>query len=180
MTLFDDLRKDYTRWDEAHSRYEQECILFAQQFLEAFKSYIGAPNNYVDIDRQTKWYVEPMEVTRDRSGEYHFKEAGSLVDLVQRDEDGYQQTGLRLTIDRQANSFPRGYFSFLVRFIIRPSECEIRVGFDNKQFSFPTSDPKKMTPVFDYMIQALRDVLAIEPWSVSKKAQIGFVPSRNG
>jgi len=175
MSIFDDLRAQFTQWHGAHAAYDRDSAVFALRFLNNFKAYIQAPDSYKDMGGNTHWYVQPMSVRCDNDGKYTFKEADCPSDAIERcTEDGFWETGIKLTIDRADNTFPKSYFTYLVRFRLRDTKCEIEVGFDKEGFSFDTSDIKTQCLVFDYMIDVLKRVLAMRPSEVPQKEPIGF------
>jgi hypothetical protein len=178
MSTFDDLRAEYTKWHQNHADYEMRSMLFAKRFALQLGGYLQAPESYNDSKNNVHWYLQPMEATEDASGQWRFKEAEGLHDALSRCQDGLWATGLRLTLDRGPQTFPKSNFLFLIRLIIRDQECEMHVGFDDKVFSFDVSNPENLHPVFDHMVKTLRILFSMQPWDVPKKGPIGFVPPR--
>ena len=178
MTIFDELRADYVKWREASAKYEEECSDFARRFCLDFKTYLGAPDQYLELDKQPKWYVQPLSVTKDEGGEYHFEDAASPVDMIERDDEGLWMTGCKLTIDQAPANFPKGYFAFLIRFVIRGENCELLAGFNNKKFEFSKNDAQGKVRIYEYFVDLIRGVLALDPWDFPTKQSIGFVPAK--
>jgi hypothetical protein len=176
MSLFDDLRANYVQWHQGHCDYESASMQFAMAFINGFKDHIGAPDHYLDAEnREPVWYVQPLHVEESADGEYSYQTPNSHMDLLYRDEAGWWVVGLKLVLDRAVNSFPKSEFTYVFRFVLRDTICDMTVGFDRKEFSFPANDAQARKPVYDYMVKILKQMLALKPWDVPKKETIGFM-----
>jgi hypothetical protein len=92
-----------------------------------FREHVGAPEHYLDIDRQTKKaYVEPRKIPRESSSEEKSVPEYGL-DLVTREDDGFFVFGVRFVLDRATNAFPKSPFVYVVRFRLLEDNCEMEV-----------------------------------------------------
>ena len=180
MTIFSGLQTKSSEWLQAQDDYRGRSITFLVEFATAFRSYIGAPETYIDLQtKQTLWYVLPVMARADRDGIYSFGIAPSAEDLLLKDQEGYWITALQLTIDRQPDSLNKLYFWYLIRFALRHDFCEMHIGFDKKQFTFRPNETAKQHTAFHYMVTLVNDVLSLEPWEAPKKGTFGFVKFGN-
>jgi hypothetical protein len=176
MSIFDEFRTGFTQWHDAHASYERDSAVFAIRFVNDFKTYIGAPESYHDMIGDTRFYVQQQAVTQADSGNYEFRNVTTLMEAIERcQEDGFWETGITLTLEKATNTFPKSYFTFLVRFILRDMQCDMQIGFDKREFSFDRSDVKNAHPVFAYMVDLVRRTLTIRPWDIPSKQPIGFI-----
>ena len=147
MTIFEDLRAEYKVARESALDYQRNSALFAQRLARRFQNYIGAPENYLGLNRRdTGHYIEPMKVTITGPANFTPEEPQGLTDLISKDDDGYWLVGLRLTLDVADNTFPKDKFVFLLRFVVRDDECEMSVGFDKRSFKFQLNDDEESSP----------------------------------
>ncbi|MFZ0946215.1 MAG: hypothetical protein WB930_09265 [Syntrophobacteraceae bacterium] len=184
MTIYDELLGLCITSQDRLIKYKTESIGLIQQFARRMSEYIGAPNTYVDYDKLEKPYVKALNATRNDDGSITFGEPKSILTSVTEDEDGYWISGIKIVIGR-ANILPKPYFIFPVRFILRERQCELEIGnrsgenfiFDLDEFNSSSGViPTGVQAAYDYMIEHLRKVLALSPWSVIReKAPIGFV-----
>ena len=175
MTIFDRLREACTAWDKRYRDYKMKSTEFAWSFAEKFRQYISAPASYVDFDRTVKWYVQPLKVVQNEVGEYSFDQPKSRGEALDRDKDGYWVTAIRITVDRDQNSFHKMYFVVLLQFAIRENTCEMDVGFQPKHFTFDITNSDAANVVYDYVLGLIHS-FATPPWEVNQKSPIGFMP----
>ncbi len=176
MAIFDDLRAQYSVWDERHKQYRFASMQFVFKLASEFTSYIGAPITYLDFrDKSTKRYIEPLQAVRDDEGNIHYKEAMTPIDAITHDKDGYWISGIKLVLDHGDKTYPKSSFHIPIRFMLRENQCELKIGTDNDgRFEFDLSDPNNFKPAFDYMVLLLNGVLELKPWSTIGKSPIGF------
>ncbi|MGD0419449.1 MAG: hypothetical protein ABSA68_07720 [Xanthobacteraceae bacterium] len=176
MTIFSDLQTKLDEWLQAQDDYQRRSITFMVEFATAFRSYIDAPETYIDFQtKQSLWYVQPVMAGADKDGIYSFEIAPSAEDLLLKDDEGYWITALQFTIDRQPAALKKLYFWYLIRFVLRHDFCEMHIGFDKKQFRFRPNEIATQHTAFHYMVTLVNDVFALKPWEAPKKGTIGFV-----
>ncbi len=176
MSIFDEMRQACATWNERYRDYEIQSAQFAWNFAEGFRQYIGAPPSYVDIDRSNKWYIELLKAIPQENGGFSFEQPKLPTDALDRDENGYWITGLRITVDRAPNAYPKMYFVVLLRFVVRENKCEMELGFESKRFTFELANSDEARPAYDYIIGLMHSIFAMPPWQVNQKSPIGFMP----
>jgi hypothetical protein len=179
MSIFDDLREACATWNQRYNDYKIQSVQFAWNFAEEFRQYTGAPPSYVDIDRSTKRYIELAKAVLQEDGGFSFEQPRFHTDALDRDENGYWITGLRITVDRAPNSYPKMYFVVFLRFVVRENRCEMEIGFEPKRFTFDLANSDQVKPAYDYIIGIMHSIFAMPPWEANQKSPIGFVPSQS-
>lgn len=177
MTLFTDLQAAYATWQQARNDYRLNSLRFIQRFAEAFRKHIGAPEHYTADDqaKSRKPYVEVLAVSEDEEGNYNFTSSRSPFELLSQQPDGFWQTGIGLVVDRNANTFPKAQFTYLISFVLRGGDCEM-IYPDRRLFTFPSNKLDDQRPIFDYMLSLLDEILSTQPWETTEKRPIGFLP----
>ena len=110
MPSFDDLRELYTKWRLKHRQYQIASADFVYTLCSGFGRYIGAPDNYIDVDKSTQWYVGPLRTVEDETGNITFLEPNHRIDALVRDSDGFWVTAISLRIDTAINAFAKDDF----------------------------------------------------------------------
>jgi hypothetical protein len=185
MSHFNDLRGNYSAWRETQNDYARESMQFAQMLANEFKRYIGAPDSFDDLEsKRPVRYVTVLAAKKDKqTGEFIPTNPQSPMDVLYYDEDDcFWVTGIGLVLDKDANTYPKAQFTYLIRFIRRDSQVELHVGPERKRFFIKLKDPEglvpdeeTMNPIFDYMVGSLRETLSLRLWDAPLKGQIGFV-----
>jgi hypothetical protein len=177
MTLFSDLQTAYATWQEARNDYRMNSFRFIRRFAEAFGKYIGAPAHFTadDESKSQKPYVEVLAVSEDEEGNYSFNSSNSPFELLSQQPDGFWQTGIGLVVDRNASTFPKAQFTYLIQFVLRGTDCEMIFPHD-RRFSFPVNNLDDQKSIFDYMLGLVEHTLGMQPWETSEKRPIGFLP----
>jgi hypothetical protein len=179
MTIFGDLQAAYGAWQQARNNYRMNSFHFMRHFADAFRKYVGAPEQYI-IDQEQgdqKPYVDLLEVSEDEEGNFSFAASRSPVDALSRCSDGFWQTGIGLVVDRNINSYPKAEFYFPIKFVLRGTECEMIFLPDNK-FTFSADAVESQTAVFDYIVGVLEELLSTKPWETTQKAFNRFFANR--
>ena len=175
MSEFEEIRRLYkTRCDE-HFAYRQIAAQFALRFATGFREHIGAPEDYVGLDGNTRTaYVEPTKITQTPFGQAQSARPQNHLDLVTfDDDDGYFRFGVRLALEAAADAFPKQPFVFVLRFAIDARQCELEaVG---EAFSFDINDNNALTAAYAAMSDALKRELSRKPWDGIERP-IGFLP----
>jgi hypothetical protein len=177
MSTFQDLRRLYSAWDQDEGNYLCESAQFARRFANEFHEHIGAPEYYIDSDRQTrKTYVELRQVILNSTGEqeYVLPERGILT----RDNDGYFSFAVCLVLDHERNAFPKTRFGYKVRFLLIGSECNLDVS--GKSFTFDIGDMDQYVHVYNHMIDVLKSSLSRKPWEAVERKLVGFIHGETG
>jgi len=112
MSHFDDLRHSYSQWRKAQMNYQQSSVSFTHAFANRFRDFIGAPESFTDHEsgKQVR-YVAALAADKNHEGEYVVKSADSPFDILYYDdEDSFWVTGIGLTLDIDANIYPKTRF----------------------------------------------------------------------
>jgi hypothetical protein len=185
MSLFNDLRGNYSTWRQTQNDYMQNSMGFARTLANQFRHYIGAPDPFKDPESGKPIpYVTVLAAKKDeQTEEFVITKPESLIDVLYFDEDDcFWVTAIGLVLDINANTYPKTQFTYLIRFIRRDSQCEVHIGPERKQFFVKLKEPEglvpdteTMNPVFDYMAHFLMETLAIRLWDAPPKGHLGFV-----
>lgn len=176
MTIYDDLRPLYKDWSDVGSEYWFGSSRFAQRFAMGLREYLGAPE-WFDEDGEKRPYVEACKVTEDENGEPHF-ESANFHDVMSEGSDRSSSLsfGIKVVLERAANTFPKGSFGFSIGMVPRGnSTCVLRIS--GQEFSIDMSSDQTRTPVYEYLLKVIREFLATKPWDANTKRPIGFVHS---
>ena len=175
MSEFDKLTTAYKNWHEQHLDYEKTSTQFAYRFARGFREYVGAPEYFTSLGGETKTqYVEALKLDDQKK----LIPPDNLLDLLARDDDGYFEFGVRVFLEMAPKTFPKLPFGFHVRFRLMKEECEIEIA--GRKFSFKLDDDSARRPVYEVMVDVLKRELSREPWEVTEKQQIGFLPLSRG
>jgi hypothetical protein len=182
MAEFDELRKLYTVWQQRHRQHEQDTAQLVLSLARGLTAYLEAPATYADMATSgEKRYIEPVKAVRDKEGCITFRDFKFFTDAVTQECDGYWISGICVTLDEGSNYFPKSRFTFLVRFALRGTKCEIYVGREkDNRFDFDTADAQSVIPIYEYMKNVLRDLLSLPPWGDNQNSPIGFALPRSG
>jgi len=149
MALFDELRAEYGQAVDRVSAYRSESHQFIRAFTQEFRVYIGAPEFYDDIanGRKKSRYVQLKKVEEDSDAE----EPTRPNDLLTVDDEGRWICALLLTVDRDANTFPKKDFRFSLNFVLlADGTCDMKLG--ERQFSLRKDNADDKKAVFNQMI----------------------------
>jgi hypothetical protein len=176
MSRFTDLRSQYIKWTDQHWEYRTNAAEFVRSLTKGFAAYIEAPDTYKEIGSgSVKRYVEPIKAVRDESGEYQFSVPENALDVVTRDEEGFWTSGITLVLDRGADAFPKAGFQFFLRFLLKGRQCELNIDWKtSRKFSTNLDNPAELEPIYECMVQTIREILSTPPWSTLDKPRIGF------
>ena len=179
MSEFEEIQRLYKTRRDDHFAYRQNAAQFALRFANGFRKHIGAPEDYVEPDGNTRTaYVEPTKITRNPSGQEQSACPQNHLDLVTPDDDdGYLRFGVRLVLEPAPGAFPKQPFVFVLRFAIKENQCELEAA--GKAFSFDISDNNAHTAAYAAMSDALKRELKRKPWDGVEKRPIGFLPFRD-
>ena len=101
MAIFDELRAEYTTWDQTQIDYHDALVHVASRFVAGFKEYVGAPNEFRTFpERKSRPYVGPKCVDLDGQGTYQITEPKHNRDFLQQDNDGWWRFGMSIVLDR--------------------------------------------------------------------------------
>jgi hypothetical protein len=139
MSPFEEIQQVCKKWSEDGHNYLIQSAQFAQRFANGFREYIGAPEHYLDLDRQTtKEYVEPRKIIRNSAGEEEAVLPKHGTDVLTRQDDGFFLFGVRFVVDSATNAFPKQSLVYVVRFRLVEAICEMKVA--GESFSFEARD----------------------------------------
>ena len=175
MSEFEEIQRLYKTRRDDHFAYRQIAAQFALRFATGFRQHIGAPEDYVELDGNTRTaYVEPTKITRNPSGKEQSACPQNHLDLVTfDDDDGYFRFGVRLALEPAPDAFPKQPFVFVLRFAIKERQCELEAA--GEAFSFDINDNNAHTAAYAAMSDALKRELSRKPWDGVERP-IGFLP----
>ncbi len=174
MSAFEEIQQLYEKWSKDGHDYLVLSAQFALRFANGFREHIGAPQHYLELDRQTtKEYVELRKIIRNSAGEEEAVEPRHGTDVLTRQDDGFFLFGVRFVVDSAINAFPKQWLIYLVRFRVVEDLCEMKVA--GESFSFGARDNSARAPVYDHMVAVLKKELERKPWDGVQKQTIGFL-----
>jgi hypothetical protein len=173
MALYDDLRQAYASWSSEDSDYHARTARYAYRFADGFREYLGAPVEYLTADRKEKEkYVELCKVIKNATGEDRLEPA-NLYEALTREDDGFFSFGVRLTLERAPNVFPKSRFGFHAGFLPKEDKCELRIA--GRTFNLEMSDDKARIAAYEHMREVLLRWLVGKPRDTHQKHPIGFI-----
>jgi hypothetical protein len=174
MSAFEEIQQLCKKWSEDEHNYLIQSAEFARRFANGFREHIGAPEHYLDLNRQaTKEYVELRKIIRNSAGEEEVVLPKHGTDVLTRQDDGGFLFGVRFVVDSATNAFPKQFLTYVVRFRIVEAVCEMKVA--GESFSFEVRDNSARAPVYDHMVAVLKKELERKPWNGAQTQTIGFL-----
>jgi hypothetical protein len=180
MSTFDVLCSEFKVWRQRYIDDHHASMNFALQFVKKLQNYIGAPDSYKQLSfsetTATNKYVEAKKIIF--QDEYTYKTAtpDSILDLIQRDEDGYWSFAVCITLEVAPNAFPKQSFAIPVFFIIDDGSAKLRITkMHDGEFAYSLGDDTKNSAAYDFIVELLRENFKRKPADqVSTKTPIGF------
>lgn len=189
MSRYEDLGIAYGAWRTASITYMRDCGRLISQFADAFRDYLGAPENYRSFSSgsQAEPHLEKtvsvMEASRDGHGDIRYEkmDGGQFWPDLIRTESGNFIAAIRLVVEEAPNTYPKSGYFFPVFFSVRNGRCRIHVGEEHREaVEFDAADLSTAVPAFDLMINWLHDVYRRDPSEIRTSEPIGFIVSGRG
>jgi hypothetical protein len=175
MSIFDDLQIAYRASQETYREYARNSLLAAQQLAHDFRAYIGAPETYADPeDESRRPYVRLLSFQMP-DGVPVAVQPESHADLLIREPDGFWRFAMALTLDRDAESFPKQQLAFFLRLKLHGGMWHVQLLDDGVQdFRITSARESEKQPLFDHMVAMVNRLLSAKPWEGVEKLPIGF------
>jgi len=175
MSIFDDLQIAYRASQETYREYARNSLLAAQQLAHDFRAYIGAPETYADPeDESRRPYVRLLSFQMP-DGVPVAAQPESHADLLVREPDGFWRFAMALTLDRDAESFPKQQLAFFLRLKPHGGVWHVQLLDEGLQdFRIAIARESEKQPLFDHMVAMVNRLLSAKPWDGVEKLPIGF------
>jgi len=175
MSIFDDLQIAYRASQETYREYARNSLLAAQQLAHDFRAYIGAPETYADPeDESRRPYVRLLSFQMP-DGVPVAAQPESHADLLVREPDGFWRFAMALTLDRDAESFPKQQLAFFLRLKPHGGVWHVQLLDEGLQdFRIAIARESEKQPLFDHMVAMVNRLLSAKPWDGIEKLPIGF------
>lgn len=175
MSIFDDLRLAYSASQETYREYAREAFLAAQQLAHGFREHLGAPETYLDPDDETRHPYVRLLAFHIQDGMPAAVQPESHAELLIREPDGFWRFAISLTLDRDAETFPKQHLVFFMRLKPHAGIWHVHLLDDGfQEFHIPSGRPEERLPLFDQMVEMVKRLLAAKPWEGIEKLPIGF------
>lgn len=176
MTIFEELRAAYRASQDAYREYARESLSAAHDLAHRFRDYLGAPETYVDPEDETRRpYVRLLAFQIQDDGSPVAMRAESQADILARDPDGFWRFALALTIDSDAESFPKQQLAFFLRLKPHGGLRHVQLLDDGLQdFHIVAPGGAEEQALFDRMSGMVKRLLHAKPWEGVEKLPIGF------
>ena len=176
MTIFDELRAAYTSSQDAYRDYARTSLAAAHDLAHRFREYIGAPETYTDPDDETRRpYVRLLAFQIQEDGSPAAVQPESQGDLLAHDPDGFWRFAISLTIDRDAEAFPKQQLAFFLRLKLHAGIRHVQLLDDGLQdFRIAEAGGPEERALFDHMAAMVKRLLLAKPWEGIEKQPIGF------
>jgi len=175
MGIFDDLRLGYEASQETYREYAREAFIAAQQLAHGFREYLDAPETYLDPDDETRHPYVRLLAFQIQDGVPIAAQPESHADLLVRDPDGYWRFAISLTLDRDAETFPKQHLAFFLRLKPLAGIWNVQLLDDGfQEFHIPSARNDERGPLFDHMVGMVTRLLSAKPWEGIEKLPIGF------
>src|SRR6267143_45115 len=150
MSIFEELQVAYRASPETYREYARNSLLAAHQLAHDFREYIGAPETYADPEDETRRpYVRLLS--------FQLPE------------------GVAVTLDRDAESFPKQQLAFFLRLKLHDGMWHVQLLDDGVQdFRIALARESEKQPLFDHMVAMVNRLLSAKPWEGVEKLPIGF------
>src|SRR5881394_138769 len=97
------------------------------------------------------------------------------ADLLTREADGFWRFAMALTLDRDAESFPKQQLAFFLRLKLHDGMWHVQLldeGFQD--FRIAIAQESERHALFDHMVGMVNRLLSAKPWDGIEKLPIGF------
>ena len=115
MSIFEELQIAYRASQEAYRQYARNSLVAAQQVAHEFREYIGAPETYTDPEDETRRPYVRLLSFQIPDGVPVAVQPEAHADLLTREADGFWRFAVALTLDRDAETFPKQQLAFFLR-----------------------------------------------------------------
>lgn len=177
MAIYTDLSGLFASWADMHRDYDLRCWKFARRFATSFGKFVGAPDFYQVPSKPPQPYMEAVRAEVDEDGNFTFVVPDKAPDVIIRESDGRWLTALSITLEREANAFPKGRFRIPLRFSVKDEQVEMTIVDTNDTFAFEMDNAEQMKPIFERIVSHVKNILGEKPWETTPKPSIGFLGS---
>ena len=175
MSIFDDLRDAYGASQETYREYAREALIAAQQLAYGFREFLGAPETYLDPDDETRHPYVRLLSFQIQDGLPVPVQPESHADLLIREPDGFWRFAISLTLDRDAETFPKQHLAFFLRLKPHGGVWHVQLLDDGFQdFHIPSGRTEERRPLYEHMVEMVKRLLTAKPWEGVEKLPIGF------
>ena len=175
MSIFEELQLAYRASQETYREYARNSLLAAQQLAHEFREYIGAPETYSDPEDETRRPYVRLLSFQMPEGLPVAVQPESHADLLTREADGFWRFAMALTLDRDAESFPKQQLAFFLRLKLHDGIRHVQLldeGFQD--FRIAVAQQSEKHALFDHMVGMVNRLLSAKPWEGIEKLPIGF------
>jgi len=96
----------------------------------------------------------------------------SHADLMTREPDGFWRFAVALTLDRDAESFPKQQLAFFLRLKLHDGMSHVQLLDDGVQdFRIALARESEKQPLFDHMVAMVNRLLSAKPWTASRNCR---------
>ena len=176
MAIFQELRTAYRASQDAYREYARASLDAVHDLAHRFREYLGAPETYTDPEDETRRpYVRLLAFQLQEDGSPVAAQPESQANLLARDPDGFWRFAIALTIDRDAESFPKQQLVFFLRLKLHAAARHLQLLDDGLQ-DFRIAEPggAEEGALFDHMVAMVKRLLHAKPWDGIEKLPIGF------
>jgi hypothetical protein len=174
-SIFEELRVAYRASQETYREYARDSLVAAQQLAHGFREYIGAPETYTDPDDETKRPYVRLLSFQIQEGLPVAAQPEAHSDILTREDDGFWRFAISLSIDRDADTFPKQQLAFFLRLKLHGGIRHVQLLDDGFQdFRVPGTGETDEHALFDHMVGMVNRVLSAKPWEGVEKLPIGF------
>src|SRR5215212_2725114 len=93
-----------------------------------------------------------------------------IADLLVRDPDGYWRFAISLTLDRDAETFPKQHLAFFLRLKPLAGIWNVQLLDDGfQEFHIPSARNDERQPLFEHIVGMVTRLLAAKPWEGIEK-----------
>ena len=175
MSIFEELQVAYRASQETYREYARNSLLAAHQLAHDFREYIGAPVTYADPEDETRRPYVRLLSFQLPEGVPVAVQPESHADLMTREPDGFWRFAVALTLDRDAESFPKQQLAFFLRLKLHDGMWHVQLLDDGVQdFRIALARESEKQPLFDHMVAMVNRLLSAKPWEGVEKLPIGF------
>jgi len=175
MSVFEELQIAYRASQETYRQYARNSLVAAQQLAHNFREYIGAPETYTDPEDETRRPYVRLLSFQIPDGVPVAVQPGAHADLLTREADGFWRFAMALTLDRDAESFPKQQLAFFLRLKLHDGMWHVQLldeGFQD--FRIAIAQESEKHALFDHMVGMVNRLLSAKPWDGVEKLPIGF------
>ena len=175
MSIFEELQIAYRASQETYRQYARNSLVAAQQLAHEFREYIGAPETYTDPEDETRRPYVRLLSFQIPDGVPVAVQPEAQADLLTREADGFWRFAMALTLDRDAESFPKQQLAFFLRLKLHDGMWHVQLldeGFQD--FRIAIAQESEKHALFDHMVAMVNRLLSAKPWDGVEKLPIGF------